>query len=218
MYQQSTEPPTNPEEQVSRTTEVLRDALLRSLSVNLQRQNFVQLNREKLQRIARNDFPRPRKPPTNKVEQRTTEQHADIPAHKQRAMLELVASLEEKPRRVLNERLNNGDKKLKSVLHMLMCYEEEAIHSKKINADGLSKARNTYRKLLSFWLERFEEFYGQSANSISLLIFYFSASQAQMTQKSFETVAKKFAKSEHFASKIVKTFKAYHKFKHCYKS
>jgi len=112
-------------------------------------------------------------------------------------------------KKILSEMVASGDKKVKTIVHKLLRFEENCISDRTVKKEELEKLRELSRGLLSITLKNYENFRFQHAESLSLSILLLSAIKIGMTKKVFLALVKKISAKKITKIDLIRKSKSY---------
>lgn len=111
--------------------------------------------------------------------------------------------------KIVNERIAAGDKKVKTIIHILFRFEEQSIVESIIDSPKLKIFRLKSRILLGRVISNYEQFRFQHSESISLSILLLSAVKIGMSKKQFLNIVAKISSKKAKKVEVIKKSKCY---------
>lgn len=111
--------------------------------------------------------------------------------------------------KIMNERIAAGDKKVKTIIHILFRFEEQSILEDMIDSKKLKIFRSKSRTYLGRVMSNYELFRFQHSESISLSILLLSASKINMSKKEFLNIISKISSKSPKKVDVIKRSKCY---------
>jgi hypothetical protein len=116
--------------------------------------------------------------------------------------------------KIVSERIAAGDKKVKTIIHILFRFEEQSIIENVIDSAKLKIFRSKSRTLLGKVMSNYETFRFQHSESISLSILLLSAVKIGMSKKQFLSIVTKISSKKPKKVEVIKKSKCYSMLKH----
>lgn len=117
--------------------------------------------------------------------------------------------LKENEMKIMSERIAAGDKKVKTIIHILFRFEEQSIVENIIDRKQLTVFRSISRAFLGQVMSNYEQFRFQHSESISLSILLLSAIKIGMSKKQFLNIVTKISSKKPKKVDVIKKSKCY---------
>jgi hypothetical protein len=111
--------------------------------------------------------------------------------------------------KIMSQRIAAGDKKVKTIIHILFRFEEQSIAENALDAAKLQVFRSKSRTYLGMVMSAYDEFRFQHSESLSLSILLLSAVKIGMGKKQFLSIVGKISSKKPKKVAIIKKSKCY---------
>lgn len=181
------------------------------LTKNMEKRLFVCMNKDVIPKIASGAFAYPTKPlsggPVKR--QRKLSESTNLPSHDSHSQVSRRVEENNPSKGFTHKKQVAGDKKFKTIISMLLNFEENCIVSRVAENKTLQKLRRYNRKYLSYVCQESDEVRSQHSDSLGLAILLQSAIKIGMSKKDFIANAQPVAKRKNLDVSFIRKSKCY---------
>lgn len=187
---------------------------LKKLKKSLENNLFWRMNRSLVTAIAIDGFRAPSNPKVEEAKNAIDQASTNASSDKSEPNGKITATggqnqVSYNKNELINSAIAAGDKKLKTVLHMMLAFEDNCISNHSLDKKQLRTFRMHSRGLLGKVLENYVSVRAQQADSLGIVILLISAIKLGMSKKKFISSIKSIARRKKVTIDAIRKTKCY---------